>query len=78
MKILVVDDEPLARERLLRLLGKTQPDAALIEAGKHPLPAHVQADGQKPRWWLETASFPIRVLNGKRVETRIIVPGAAG
>jgi len=33
MKILVVDDEPLARERLLRLLGKTQPDATLIEAG---------------------------------------------
>jgi two-component system response regulator AlgR len=33
MKILVVDDEPLARERLLRLLGKTRPDATLIEAG---------------------------------------------
>lgn len=33
MKILVVDDEPLARERLLRLLGKLRPEAELIEAG---------------------------------------------
>ena len=33
MKILVVDDEPLARERLLRLLEKLQPDAEVEEAG---------------------------------------------
>ena len=32
MKILVVDDEPLARERLLRLLGKLRPEAELYEA----------------------------------------------
>lgn len=32
MKILVVDDEPLARERLLRLLGKLEPEAGLFEA----------------------------------------------
>jgi two-component system response regulator AlgR len=33
MKVLVVDDEPLARERLLRLLGKVFPDAEIGEAG---------------------------------------------
>ncbi len=33
MKILVVDDEPLARERLLRLLEKVAPDALTEEAG---------------------------------------------
>ena len=33
MKILVVDDESLARERLLRLLGKLQPDAQCLQAG---------------------------------------------
>ena len=33
MKILVVDDEPLARERLLRLLKKLQPDADCLQAG---------------------------------------------
>jgi two-component system response regulator AlgR len=33
MKILVVDDEPLARERLLRLLGRVLPDATVDEAG---------------------------------------------
>ena len=32
MKILVVDDEPLARERLMRLLGKLRPEAELLEA----------------------------------------------
>jgi len=32
VKILVVDDEPLARERLLRLLGKLQPAATCCEA----------------------------------------------
>lgn len=32
MKILVVDDEPLARERLLRLLQKLRPDAQLFSA----------------------------------------------
>ncbi len=32
MKILVVDDEMLARERLLRLLRKLQPDAECLEA----------------------------------------------
>ncbi len=37
MKILIVDDEPLARERLLRLLAKLRPDAELFEA----------ADGQQ-------------------------------
>ena len=33
MKVLVVDDEPLARERLLRLLDKLLPDATVEEAG---------------------------------------------
>ena len=33
MKILVVDDEHLARERLLRLLGDLRPDDELLEAG---------------------------------------------
>jgi two-component system response regulator AlgR len=33
MKILVVDDEPLARERLLRLLHKLRPGARCWEAG---------------------------------------------
>ncbi len=33
MKILVVDDEPLARERLLRLLDKVEPGAETEEAG---------------------------------------------
>lgn len=33
MKVLVVDDEPLARERLLRLLEKLLPDATIEEAG---------------------------------------------
>ena len=33
MKILVVDDEPLARERLLRLLETVAPDAQVAEAG---------------------------------------------
>ena len=32
MKVLVVDDEPLARERLERLLGKLQPQAACLFA----------------------------------------------
>jgi two-component system, LytTR family, response regulator AlgR len=32
MKILLVDDEALARERLRRLLGKLRPDAVLLEA----------------------------------------------
>lgn len=33
MKILVVDDEPLARERLVRLLGALQPAAVCLQAG---------------------------------------------
>ncbi|MDJ0878058.1 MAG: LytTR family DNA-binding domain-containing protein [Halieaceae bacterium] len=33
MRILVVDDEPLARERLLRLLDKVAPEAETHEAG---------------------------------------------
>ena len=33
MKILVVDDEALARERLLRLLTKLQPEAQCWQAG---------------------------------------------
>ena len=33
MKILVVDEEPLARERLQRLLRKIRPEAQLLEAG---------------------------------------------
>ena len=33
MRILVVDDEPLARERLQRLLARLRPDAAVSEAG---------------------------------------------
>lgn len=33
MKILVVDDEVLARERLLRLVGKLRPDARCWQAG---------------------------------------------
>ena len=32
MKILVVDDEPLARERLLRLLARIQPSATCLHA----------------------------------------------
>ena len=32
MKILLVDDEPLARDRLLRLLRKVQPDAETLQA----------------------------------------------
>lgn len=32
MKILLVDDEPLARERLQRLLQKLQPDAEILQA----------------------------------------------
>jgi two-component system response regulator AlgR len=32
MKILLVDDEPLARDRLLRLLQKVQPDAETLQA----------------------------------------------
>ena len=32
MKILLVDDEPLARDRLLRLLKKVQPDAETLQA----------------------------------------------
>lgn len=32
MKILVVDDEPLARERLLRLVARLRPDADCLEA----------------------------------------------
>ena len=33
MKILVVDDEPLARERLVRLLGNIRPQATCLQAG---------------------------------------------
>jgi two-component system response regulator AlgR len=33
MKILVVDDEPLARQRLLRLLAVLEPEAQVAEAG---------------------------------------------
>ncbi|MEM9254844.1 MAG: LytTR family DNA-binding domain-containing protein [Pseudomonadota bacterium] len=33
MKVLVVDDEVLARERLLRLLDKLRPDSTQLEAG---------------------------------------------
>jgi two-component system response regulator AlgR len=33
MKILVVDDEPLARERMLRLLATVAPDAQVFDAG---------------------------------------------
>ncbi|QIB65255.1 LytR/AlgR family response regulator transcription factor [Kineobactrum salinum] len=33
MKILVVDDEPLARDRLLRLLQKLRPEATVLQAG---------------------------------------------
>lgn len=32
MKVLVVDDEPLARERLLRLLSRIRPDAVCLQA----------------------------------------------
>ena len=33
MKVLVVDDEPLARERLRRLLKAVQPEAECLLAG---------------------------------------------
>ena len=33
MKILLVDDEPLARDRLRRLLQRLRPEAEVIEAG---------------------------------------------
>jgi two-component system response regulator AlgR len=33
MKILVVDDEPLARERMRRMLAAIQPEAEVLEAG---------------------------------------------
>lgn len=36
MKILLVDDEALARERLRRLLGKLRPDATVLEAASGP------------------------------------------
>lgn len=50
----------------------TMNDVVQVELhGNHPLLAHVQANGQKPRWWLETASFPIRVLNERRVKVLV-------
>ena len=42
-----------------------------IHQGDNPLLNHVLASQQRPRWWLETGSYPIRVLNRARVEVLI-------
>jgi two-component system response regulator AlgR len=46
MKILVADDEPLARERMLRLLNKIVPDAEVLEAGDGRQALEMVAAGQ--------------------------------
>ena len=46
MKILVVDDEPLARERMLRLLATVEPDAEVLEAGNGEQALELVASGQ--------------------------------
>ena len=56
MKILLVDDEPLARERLLRLLQKLEPDAELAEAGNGR-----QALEQIAAWQPELVLLDIRM-----------------
>ena len=44
MKILLVDDEPLARDRLLRLLQKLEPDAECLQAASGAAALKIVAD----------------------------------
>ena len=57
MKILVVDDEPLARERLMRLLTDLRPQAELLEAG-HGQQALEMVAAQQPELCLLDIRMP--------------------
>ena len=39
-----------------------------IHDGDEPLLAHVKVSTNRPRWWLETSSYPIKVLDPQRVK----------
>ncbi len=68
MKILVVDDEPLARERLLRLLRQLQPDSVCREAASGEQALQL-AEQLQPDLLLLDISMP--GMNGIAVAARL-------
>lgn len=42
--------------------------AVHIHDGDEPLLKHVKVSANRPRWWLETSSYPIKVLDPQRVK----------
>ena len=42
-----------------------------VHGGKEPLLAHLRMHQEKPRWWLEGASFPIEILDRARVSVLV-------
>jgi two-component system response regulator AlgR len=68
MKILVVDDEPLARERMLRLLARVAPDAEVFEAGSGEQALEL-AEARQPDLLLLDIRMP--GIDGMEVATRL-------
>ncbi|WOJ97869.1 LytTR family DNA-binding domain-containing protein [Congregibacter brevis] len=74
MKILVVDDEPLARQRLLRLLKKLRPEAGCFEAA-NGVEAIAQARAQEPEIILLDIRMP--EMDGVEVAGQLLDEPAA-
>ena len=69
MKILIVDDEPLARQRLQRLLARLRPEATLLEAA-NGADALVIADEEQPEIMLLDIRMP--EMDGVEVASRLL------
>lgn len=74
MKILVVDDEPLARQRLLRLLQKLRPEAECFEAG-NGVEAIAQVRAEEPQILLLDIRMP--EMDGVEVAGQLLDEPAA-
>jgi hypothetical protein len=48
--------------------------AVHVHKSDDPWLKHVQTGGQRPRWWLESSSYPIRILDKQRVKVLISSP----
>jgi two-component system response regulator AlgR len=69
MKILVVDDEPLARQRLQRLLARLRPEAVLLEAA-NGVDALAIAREEQPEIMLLDIRMP--EMDGVEVASRLL------
>ncbi|MFK8043367.1 LytR/AlgR family response regulator transcription factor [Congregibacter sp.] len=74
MKILVVDDEPLARQRLLRLLQKLRPEAECFEAADG-VEAIAQVRAEEPQILLLDIRMP--EMDGVEVAGQLLNESAA-